>query len=500
MATWRLSKNRFEATVAQPREWKNGSGPLLSVLFESAVRVTLIAGSVGLILGGMRIKSPAVRHAVWTGVVITMLLLPVLVAWGPEASLPILSPVAPDTERLLSVHSTDRTNAEAPARASIPSNIAGDPASLKRRTYATGAYLVGLCWFLIRLGVGTLYVRKLLRTAILDQGRLTHPICATPITVGCLKPTAVLPAHWRQWPQDQLDAILLHEGEHIRRRDPLVQWVASLNRAVFWFHPLAWWLERRLSALAEEVCDEAVLSRGHDRRRYSKYLLEIARWAARARGRVTAIGMAMPGASLPLRIHQILDWTQPRHVPRMRLWWTVVLCAFAGATLAAGTLAPATQPAATSNALHAQPVVALVQQTGSAPRGFAIHADGHLRAHGAISDEDRVQAEKHARTPDYAWLRDGSDLYVVKDADLVKQAFDLYEHADACSALPSNNTSNPLQRRAGCSVSDSEIEAAREAPDLIPGLAPAKKVLMLRVWMFLEAAAKDGTAIRIRRD
>ncbi len=44
----------------------------------------------------------------------------------------------------------------------------------------------------------------------------------------------------------------------------MVQWVALLNRAIFWFHPLAWWLERRLSALAEEACDDAVLKQGQD--------------------------------------------------------------------------------------------------------------------------------------------------------------------------------------------------------------------------------------------
>ncbi len=471
---------------------------MLSVLFESAVRATLIAGMVALILRGMRIESPAVRHAVWTSVVITMLVLPLLVAWGPEASLRIVPPVAPEPERLVSVHSRDGTNATqvAARRAWVVPNIAGEPVSRRWRTYATGAYLVGFCWFLIRLCVGSLYVRKLIRTAILDQGRLTHPICATPITVGWLKPTIVLPARWWLWPQDQLDAILVHEHEHIRRRDPLVQWVVLLNRAVFWFHPLAWWLDGHLSGLAEEVCDEAVLAQGHDRRRYSKYLLDLAHAAARAGGRVTAIGMAMPGASLPRRIHQILDWTQPRHVPRMRLAWTIVLCAFAGATLAAGRLAPATQPAATSNTQHAQR--SMTHRTGSAPQGFAIHRDGHLRAHGAITEEDRVQAAKHARVADYAWLRDGSDLYVVKDADLVKQAFDLYEHADACSAVLSNSTANPLQRRAGCGVSDSEIEAARDAPDLIPGLSPVKKVLMRRVWRFLEAAAKGGSAMHIR--
>src|SRR5512140_2695582 len=61
-------------------------------------------------------------------------------------------------------------------------------------------------------------------------------------------------------------------GMLARRRDPLVEWLALLNRAVFWFHPLAWWLERKLSALAEDACDAAVLRGGHDAHAYSEYL------------------------------------------------------------------------------------------------------------------------------------------------------------------------------------------------------------------------------------
>ena len=137
------------------------------------------------------------------------------------------------------------------------------------RTFLTGLYWLGLATFLLRLAVGTLQVRRLVRSAIVDNGNVTHAACSTPVTVGWLNPIVILPGDWSQWPQRQLEAILAHEGEHIRRRDPLFQWVALLNRAVFWFHPLAWWLERHVSALAEEACDAAVLARGHDPGEYS---------------------------------------------------------------------------------------------------------------------------------------------------------------------------------------------------------------------------------------
>ena len=130
---------------------------------------------------------------------------------------------------------------------------------------------------LVRLAIGTLRTRRLVGRSVMSHGRLTSAACASPVTVGWLRPVVILPETWREWSHSRLDAVLTHEHAHVRRRDPLVQWLALLNRAVFWFHPLAWWLERRLSVLAEQTCDDAVLACGHDPHDYSEYLLDTAR-------------------------------------------------------------------------------------------------------------------------------------------------------------------------------------------------------------------------------
>jgi hypothetical protein len=98
-----------------------------------------------------------------------------------------------------------------------------------------------------------------------------------------LRPVLLLPEEWTSWSASKLDAVLIHEREHIRRRDPLVQWIALLNRSIFWFHPVAWWLEQKLSALSEEACDATVLGSGYTAQEYSGYLIEIAR-SINARG------------------------------------------------------------------------------------------------------------------------------------------------------------------------------------------------------------------------
>ena len=140
------------------------------------------------------------------------------------------------------------------------------------------------------------------------------------------------------WPQGQLDAILTHERAHARRHDPLFLWLALFNRAVFWFHPLAWWLERRLSALAEEACDAAVLEQGHDPREYSQYLLELARAVQRAGTRVHVVAMAMPGSYLPQRVRKIMDGVRALRISRTRMACTALACAIPAVLFAAGSL------------------------------------------------------------------------------------------------------------------------------------------------------------------
>jgi hypothetical protein len=62
--------------------------------------------------------------------------------------------------------------------------------------------------------------------------------------------------------------------------------------------PLAWWLSRKLAALAEQACDDAVLARGHDPEKYAELLLELARSVRRRGALVTAWGSSLDGSTL----------------------------------------------------------------------------------------------------------------------------------------------------------------------------------------------------------
>jgi BlaR1 peptidase M56 len=134
--------------------------------------------------------------------------------------------------------------------------------------------------------------------------------------MGALRSIILLPADWREWDDSKLDAVLAHELSHVARHDALTQRLSLLHRAVFWFSPLAWWLDRHLADLAEQASDEAALSGGADRKDYARTLLEFFELLPYAPRRVWWQGVAMAKAGqaerqAEERLERILCWKGP---------------------------------------------------------------------------------------------------------------------------------------------------------------------------------------------
>ncbi len=321
----------------------------LPFVAELIVRTALIAAGTAVVLWLLRIRTASVRHAAWTAVIVAMLALPVLLGARVRMSLPVLAP-APAETTVKGPGSVITPLSPASASPVVP-DVAGstdsqgdssrpagsETATIDWRLPLIGIYLAGVSLFLLRLLIGTIEANRLRRQARLVEDRLTSDRCVTPITVGWLTPMLILPPGWDRWSPEQLTVVLTHEREHARRRDPLTQWLALLNRAVFWFHPLAWWLERRVATLAEEACDAAVIAAGHSPQHYSECLLEMARTVARAHGRVRLVGMAMPGSGLSERLRLILRGLPSARVSRTRAVCTMAFCVGSTAIFAAGT-------------------------------------------------------------------------------------------------------------------------------------------------------------------
>lgn len=102
---------------------------------------------------------------------------------------------------------------------------------------------------------------------------LFTPSPAAPFTYGLLHPRVLLPEDSLSWPPRRLLSTLAHEAAHLKRRDPLVRFFATLIKAILWFHPLVWIAHRKLIDAQEQACDQAALAHGIAPHDYAEDLL-----------------------------------------------------------------------------------------------------------------------------------------------------------------------------------------------------------------------------------
>lgn len=96
-----------------------------------------------------------------------------------------------------------------------------------------------------------------------------------PGIFGIFRPVLLLPSGIAEHLSAvQLDAVLAHELCHVRRRDNLAAAMHMLVEAIFWFHPLVWWLGARLVEEREHACDEEVLRLGSEPEVYAESILK----------------------------------------------------------------------------------------------------------------------------------------------------------------------------------------------------------------------------------
>ena len=133
-----------------------------------------------------------------------------------------------------------------------------------------------------------------------------------PVTFGWRKPVILLPANWSEWPEEKLELVLAHELSHIVRGDSLIRLLSAVNQSLYWFHPLSWWVTKRLAETAEYLSDDAALSSGSIRReRYAELLTEFTAIQDNSLRRFR-LGIAMSTPELnTARIGRILDEQRP---------------------------------------------------------------------------------------------------------------------------------------------------------------------------------------------
>lgn len=95
------------------------------------------------------------------------------------------------------------------------------------------------------------------KTIVLLESQLVK----VPSVTGIFKPIILLPIGMlSQLPQDQVEAILLHELAHIRRKDYFVNLLQSFAEIVFFFNPGVLWVSSIIKEERENCCDDIAVS------------------------------------------------------------------------------------------------------------------------------------------------------------------------------------------------------------------------------------------------
>ena len=189
---------------------------------------------------------------------------------------------------------------------------------------------------------------------------LLHEALPGPMTCGVVHPVIVLPRDAENWNREDLNRAIVHELEHVRRRDSVSGCLARVAGAVYWFHPMVWIAWRRLVLEAERSCDDAVL-RYSEGTAYAEQLVVLAKRLSTAQ-RLPLLAMANR-ADLATRVRAVLDSRQQRG----RAGTFSVALASAAAMVLVAILSPITLVAAPQILRFA--VISIRENTGGAAGG-----------------------------------------------------------------------------------------------------------------------------------
>ena len=295
-----------------------------------------VAGLFGLVL---RRYSAAVRGLVWSLAIVGCLIVPLfsltLPQWEvgilpatleelevdrwrdnrqpsgssvPIASSPSPSSTASSTQATLTPIQPKPTTGEVGTPQLSTSGT--DLASLHWTDWLTVCWVGGMLFLLARLivGIGVVWHISIRSNAFSISIPQVHPGWKRPVSVrlsdsitvpmvwGLFRPVILLPADADEWEPERRRAVLLHELAHIQRQDWLMQTMAQITCAMYWFNPLVWFAMRRMRAEAERACDDNVLNAGYQSIDYAQHLLDIVR-TIKATGIVKRSAVAMVRSS-----------------------------------------------------------------------------------------------------------------------------------------------------------------------------------------------------------
>lgn len=176
--------------------------------------------------------------------------------------------------------------------------------------FNTHANLIVLIWFLIicarcvQFAVGLQHIYFMKRNRVLEAGlywenklnRLANKIginktvgllqsciAKLPMVLGHFKPVILIPIGLlTALSEEEIEAILIHELAHIRRKDYLINLLQSSMEILFFFNPAVLWLSTLIKAERENCCDDIVVEQISSKINYIKALVSCEEYSSSA--------------------------------------------------------------------------------------------------------------------------------------------------------------------------------------------------------------------------
>ncbi len=269
---------------------------------------TLFAGAAGLLTLALR-KNPArVRHWVWVAASVKFLVpFSVLIALGSQVQWRIV-PVPIQTSFSIALDQVSQPFTaqaiSAPLSSTAPPALSLLPAVLWTM-WACGFVLIAFSWWIRRRRI-----RAAVRAGSpvqlgLPIRAISSPSFLEPGIFGVFRPVLLLPENIFEYlTPEQWKAVVAHELCHVRYRDNLIGIVQMFVETVFWFHPLVWWVGKRIFHERERACDEEVLRLGNEPRTYARSILKVCEVFLESPRECVA---GVSGSNLRMRIEAILN-------------------------------------------------------------------------------------------------------------------------------------------------------------------------------------------------
>ena len=130
---------------------------------------------------------------------------------------------------------------------------------------------------------------------------LESALAKVPMVIGHLKPVVLVPIGLlTALSVEEVEAILVHELAHIKRRDYLVNMLQSLVEIVLFFNPAVLWVSRLIKTERENCCDDLAVAQNNNKLGYIRALVSCEEY----RASVPAYAMGLPGSKNTL-LHRV---------------------------------------------------------------------------------------------------------------------------------------------------------------------------------------------------